>query len=69
MCRLMLEEPIFPTNSTKFSQYNAVKSVENQSTFRRNMSLCLLLHAGFLLALFFDPEYGGYMFLRNVGCI
>jgi hypothetical protein len=24
-------------------------------------------HAGFLLRLFFDPEDGGYMFLRNVG--
>jgi hypothetical protein len=24
-------------------------------------------HAGFLLGLFFDPEDGGYMFLRNVG--
>jgi hypothetical protein len=24
-------------------------------------------NAGFLLGLFFDPEYGGDMFLRNVG--
>jgi hypothetical protein len=24
-------------------------------------------HTGFLLRLFFDPEYGGDMFLRNVG--
>jgi hypothetical protein len=24
-------------------------------------------HAGFLLGLFFDPEDGGDMFLRNVG--
>jgi hypothetical protein len=24
-------------------------------------------HAGFLLALFFDPEDGGDMFFRNVG--
>jgi hypothetical protein len=24
-------------------------------------------HAGFLLSLFFDPEDGGDMFLRNVG--
>jgi hypothetical protein len=26
-----------------------------------------LLHAGFLPGLFFDPEAGGDMFLRNVG--
>jgi hypothetical protein len=26
-------------------------------------------HAGFLLGLFFDPEHGGDMFLRNVGCL
>jgi hypothetical protein len=28
---------------------------------------CYLLHAGFLLDLFIDPEDGGEMFLRNVG--
>jgi hypothetical protein len=28
---------------------------------------CCLLHAGFLFALFFDPEDGGNMFLCNVG--
>jgi hypothetical protein len=35
--------------------------------FRRNKSLpcCYLLHAGFVLGLFFDPEDGG-MFLGNV---
>jgi hypothetical protein len=27
---------------------------------------CHLLHAGFLLALFFDPEDGGDMFLQNI---
>jgi hypothetical protein len=25
-----------------------------------------LLHAGFLLGLFCDPEEGGHMFLRNI---
>jgi hypothetical protein len=30
-------------------------------------STCYLLHAGFLLGLFFDPKDGGNMFLRNVG--
>jgi hypothetical protein len=28
---------------------------------------CYLLHAGFLLGSFFDPEDGGEMFLQNVG--
>jgi hypothetical protein len=32
-----------------------------------NYSACYLLQAGFLLALFFDPEDGDEMFLRNVG--
>jgi hypothetical protein len=62
--------------------YNVMYSVESQSTFRRNMSppssesknkpsrnlqSCYLLHAGFLLGLFFDPEDAGDMFLRNIG--
>jgi hypothetical protein len=29
--------------------------------------LVTCFHAGFLLDLFFDPEDGGEMFLRNVG--
>jgi hypothetical protein len=31
--------------------------------------VCYLLHADFLLRLFFDPEDGGEIFLRNVGCL
>jgi hypothetical protein len=42
--------------------YHAVYSVENLSTFRLNMSppssAFHLLHAGFLLGLFFEPESG-----------
>jgi hypothetical protein len=30
-------------------------------------SACCLLHAGLLLGLFFDPEDGRDVFLRNVG--
>jgi hypothetical protein len=56
-------------------RYNVVKSVESQPTFRRNMShppsgsssVCHLFQGGFSLGLFFDPEGGGDMFLRNVG--
>jgi hypothetical protein len=29
--------------------------------------VCNLLHVGFLLGLFFEPEDGGDMFLQNVG--
>jgi hypothetical protein len=39
--------------------YNATQSVENHAKH--------LLHAGFLLTFFFDPEDGGDMFFRNVG--
>jgi hypothetical protein len=31
--------------------------------------LATCFHAGFLLGLFSDPEDGGDMFLRNVGCL
>jgi hypothetical protein len=41
--------------------YKAVQSVEVAS------SACYLLHAGFLLWLFFGPEDGGHMFFQNVG--
>jgi hypothetical protein len=46
--------------------YNAVWFAESQPTFRRNKySTCYLLHTGFLLDLFFDPEHGDDMFLRK----
>jgi hypothetical protein len=31
------------------------------------VKLCYVLHAGFLLGLFFDPEDRGDMLLRNIG--
>jgi hypothetical protein len=46
--------------------YNAVYSVENQHVASILYSR-FLLHAGFFLGLFFEPEAGGDMFLRNVG--
>jgi hypothetical protein len=42
--------------------YNAMYSVEASRA-----SACYLLYAGFFLGLSFEPEDGGYMFLRNVG--
>jgi hypothetical protein len=37
------------------------------SPFKVNQRFCYLLHAGFLLALLFDPEDGDGLFFRNVG--
>jgi hypothetical protein len=45
-------------------EYNAG---ESQPTFRSNIVASCLLDGSFLLGLLFDLEYGGYMFLRNVG--
>jgi hypothetical protein len=36
-----------------------------RGTLQAELATCF--HAGFLLGLFFDPEDGGNMFLRNVG--
>jgi hypothetical protein len=54
---------------------NAVQFVGSQPTFRRNMStpssesekLATSFHVCFLLDLFFDPEDGGDIFIRNAG--
>jgi hypothetical protein len=45
--------------------YNAMWCSESLLTFQRKKdgSACHLLHAGFLLGLFFDPEDGSDMFL------
>jgi hypothetical protein len=61
---------ITTTSSEKFCllEYDAMYSVESQHTFETN-SYCYLLHAGFLLGLFLDPEDRGDMFLHNVGII
>jgi hypothetical protein len=32
----------------------------------KNIHACYMLHAGFLLALFFDPDDGGDTFLGNI---
>jgi hypothetical protein len=34
-------------------------------TWQADCFACCLLHAGFLLILFFNPEDGGVMFLQN----
>jgi hypothetical protein len=42
------------------------QSVEAQMFDGLDFSSCYLLHTGFLLRLFFYPEYGGSISLRNV---
>jgi hypothetical protein len=50
-----------------------VSEEHNASIFRVEIvkvggkQLAICFHAGFFLRLFFDPEYGGDIFLRNIG--
>jgi hypothetical protein len=46
-------------------EYNAVKTIG--SRLMKQSSACYLLLAGFLLGIFFGPEDGGDILLRNVG--
>jgi hypothetical protein len=53
-----------PSSGSKNKPETNVKQV-----VRRTGSAYDLLHAGFWLGSFFDPEVGGDLFLRNVGCL
>jgi hypothetical protein len=67
-----LSSPIFitvtPSEEFCLLKYDTMYSVERQQTFETN-SYCYLLHAGFLLGFFFNPEDKGDKFLQNVGII
>jgi hypothetical protein len=48
--------------------FEVLTAVGMKSTIFWDIRVCFAtcFHAGFLLGLFFDPEDGGNMFLRNV---
>jgi hypothetical protein len=61
------------TNGRMFVGFEVLTAVVMKSTIFWDITLCSPLkvnrrcfHAVFLLSLFFDPEDGGDMFLRNV---
>jgi hypothetical protein len=43
------------------------EQAKQEITIKQVASTAVLLYAGFLLGLFFGPEDGGEIFLRNVG--
>jgi hypothetical protein len=56
-----------PTGTDDLSYSFLLFSYINLSFWQEDWSACYLLHTGFLLGLFFNPEDGGDMFLQNVG--
>jgi hypothetical protein len=59
-CRL--QQAVLATCFTLVSSLTYSSILKMEETFVR-----YLLHAGFLLGLFFDPENSGDIFLRNIG--
>jgi hypothetical protein len=55
------------TKSSIVWDITACSQLKVNRRFGRTCSACCLLHAGFFLGLFFEPEYGYDIFLRNVG--
>jgi hypothetical protein len=45
----------------------SIEEYDKQETKMKHLESRALLHAGLLLDLLFDPEYGGDIFLRNFG--
>jgi hypothetical protein len=61
------------TQSTNVSEHVAStlshveEQAERKTSVKANSMIVTCFRAGFLCGLFFDPEDGGDMFLRNVG--
>jgi hypothetical protein len=62
-CSLLKANLCFGGKIRLHLQARKISQARNQ---REGSYACHLLHAGFFLRLFFDPEDGGDMFLRNV---
>jgi hypothetical protein len=72
LCSLLKVSRCFGETYRFHIQFQRISQARNQreagSRYQAESgSACYLLHAGFLLDLFFDPKDGGDMFLRNVG--